>query len=204
MVDAAHDTQHVLIIDLEREAEVACPAQRAHQDGAFILANRSAQANLEERLSHEICPGSQAAIDNFLAELQLLNQHLHLLRPVACKLGQVVVGRFEIEHRRSITAKMDFSLLLVTNLSPLLNHILLRKRFIIKRHLDRIDLVAKQDGGEVALLGMLLILQDRRGVAVGMTYLEGRFVVVLRAHHRINLEATNARTAQSGLRHREH
>ena len=131
MVDAAYDTEDVLIVHFEGEAEVARPAQCAHEDGAFILADRPAQANLEERLSHEICPGPQAAVDNFLAEHQLLRLHLHLLCPVACELGQVVVGRLKVEHRRGIAAEIDFSLLLVTYLCPLLNDILLREHLII-------------------------------------------------------------------------
>ena len=138
MVDTTDDTQNVLVIYLEGEAEVTCPTQRSHKDSPLVLAHRFPQTYLEERLCHQVGTGAQTAVNDFLTELQLLTQHLHFLGPIASKLGEIVTRSLEVEHRRSIATQIDFALLLLLNLCPLLDDVLLRKGPIIQCHLYRI------------------------------------------------------------------
>ena len=115
----------------------------------------------------------------------------------------MIVVCLEVEHGGGVATEIDFSFFVVCYFGPLLYDVFFGEYFIVECDLYGIDFVAKADGGKVAVGRMVDILQDACWVAVGMAYFEGRFVVVFRAHHWVNFEALDARTAQPGQWHVE-
>ena len=146
-VDGRDDAQAAHVVHLERKAEVSCPAERAHEHVAAVLLDRCPEAQFEEGRCVHGGAAAQLGVDHFLAELQALRAHLRLARPVAAELREVVGRPVEVEHRRGVGRQRDRAGLVVRDVAPRLNHVLLPIGHVVQRDGQGILVVAQDDVG---------------------------------------------------------
>ncbi|CCY15754.1 uncharacterized protein BN773_01696 [Prevotella sp. CAG:755] len=146
-VDGRDDAQAAHVVHLERKAEVSCPAERPHEHVTAVLLDRCPEAQLEEGRCVHGGAAAQLGVDHFLAELQALRAHLRLARPVAAELREVVGRPVEVEHRRRVGRQRDRAGLVVRDVAPRLDHVLLPVGHVVQRDGQGILVVAQDDVG---------------------------------------------------------
>ena len=184
-VDATEHTQRPEVVDLEREAVVACPCQCAHEHLAGFLGGRRAYRELEERRRKHVGTGAELGVYHLLAEVQLLRVAAHLGRPVAVVLRQVILRGVEVEHGRGVLLELNGLFLAVEHLAPCHKHVFVGVCHEVQRHLVGIHRVGKpyhglrSPGARLCLVRP--VLKQRRRVGVGPVDVDGRLEIVFHA-----------------------
>ena len=144
-IDAWDDAQAVDVVDLEGAAEVTRPVDGAEHHRSLVLTGGSVDAELEERLTLFGGARAELRVDDLLAELELLGRGLSLTCPVAVVVGQIILAGVEIEDATGITPQRDRFLLVMLDLTPGLDDVLLLISYIVERHFVGILVVSETD-----------------------------------------------------------
>ena len=161
-----------------------------------MLAGGAVDAEFKERLTLLGGACAELGVDNLLAELQLLHARLPLARPVAGVVGQEIFVGVDIEHAAGVAPQRHGFLLLMADLAPGLDDVLLGVSHIVQHHLVGVFVVGKPDDGLGAAVDRLLfaafIIQISREVTVGMGDGQRGLKRVLTAGTGIGLAAADA------------
>ena len=142
-VDAGDYAQVAHVVHLEGEAEVARPAQRAHEHFALVFGHGLVQAHFEEGVRLHGRAAAEGRVDDLLAELKLLAAHLRLACPVAAELREVVGVAVEVDHGRAVGREHHGALFVVNDFGPRLDDVFFRVGHIVEHHLERVLVVAQ-------------------------------------------------------------
>ncbi|EJW96225.1 hypothetical protein EVA_15651 [gut metagenome] len=185
-IDARHHTQRLLLVHLKSEAEITGPSQGSDQHFTAVFGGRLVQSQLEERRTEHIGTGAQFRIEHLLAKHERRFLDLYFTGPIAGKFGQEITLAVQVQQGRGILVQHHGLLLLMTDFGKRPDDIHRVVSDVMQVDCQRIDFIAQGDHHFLHTrfglpLGVRDILQQRRGVAVGMHHMDSRFKIVLHA-----------------------
>ena len=144
-IDGGDDAQIAEVVHLKGEAEIAGPAEGAHEHLAAIFLHRTAEPYLKERRHLHGGARAQLRVHDFFAVPQTLRAHLHFFRPVTAELREVVSGTVEIEQGRSVSRQRDATLLVVRDVAPRFDDVLVFVGRVVQGDGQGVLVVAQHD-----------------------------------------------------------
>ena len=87
------------MVHLESEAEVACPAESAHEYVAGVFRCRAVKSELEKRRAEHVGACPEFCVELFFAIFEFSLGCVGFRGPVAVELCQIILAVGEMEHR---------------------------------------------------------------------------------------------------------